>query len=108
MLRKWLAKRLILFGQRIPVFRARGGYSGLHRFQGGVPDRFARSEVEFQDHQGFLANLPGLDFPALLAGKTVLDFGSGYGGRTTWMGQYAHRVDGIEIHPNVVEVANEY
>jgi SAM-dependent methyltransferase len=104
---RWLAKTVILLSQRIPVFAARGGYSGLSAAPDPT-DRFAKSEIELEDHQNFLANLSTLDFGALIGGRLVLDYGSGFGGRAVWMAASARQVEGVEIHLTMVEQSNQF
>ncbi len=107
MIRRWLAKRIILLSQKLPWFAARGGYSGLDEAPDPA-DRFAKSEIEFKDHHGFLCNLPAHDFLGMLQDRTVLDYGSGFGGRAVWMAQAARQVEGVEIDPGAVEISGEY
>jgi len=107
-IQKTLVKSLVRLSQRIPQFRARGSYSGMHRLKGNVDPRFAKSELEFQDHESFLANLPRSVFEDSLHGQTVLDFGSGYGGRTVWLAQVAEHVEGVEVMEHRVDISAEY
>ncbi len=102
--KQWVIKRLLLWSQRIPLFRARGGYSGL----AGRQEPFDKSEIEFADHANFLSYLRGYDFDATIRSKDVLDFGSGYGGRTVWMAQTAKTVHGIEIRKHCVEESKAF
>jgi ubiquinone/menaquinone biosynthesis C-methylase UbiE len=70
--------------------------------------RFAKSELEFNDHENFLANLGSLDFHQCIEQKLVLDYGSGYGGRAVWMASQARFVEGVEIHQSTVDLSNEF
>jgi ubiquinone/menaquinone biosynthesis C-methylase UbiE len=106
-MRKQIAKGLIRLSQRIPAFRARGSYSGLEKYKGPHAE-FARSEIEYGDHENFLDNISHIDFPTLIAGKDVLDYGSGYGGRAVWMARYARQVYGVEIVEHRVRSGNDY
>lgn len=108
MLDKWLIKRLIILSQEIPIFKARGSYSGLTSSSECQTSKFTKSEVEFNDSENFLSNLGHFDFNQCLNQKLVLDYGSGYGGRAVWMAQQAKFVEGVEIHKSVVDISNEF
>ncbi len=101
-----LARRILLLSQHIPAFSARGGYSGLLPADQG--NNQAKSRREFEDSANFLENLKEFKFIDIVAGKRILDFGSGYGGRSIWMAQYAREVEGIEIRKELVEVSANY
>ena len=106
-MRKQIVKGLIRLSQHVPAFRARGSYSGLEKYKGPHAE-FARSEIEYGDHENFLDNISHIDFPSLIAGKDVLDYGSGYGGRAVWMARYARHVYGVEIVEHRVRSGNDY
>ncbi|MCL6590053.1 MAG: class I SAM-dependent methyltransferase [Firmicutes bacterium] len=110
-MKTWLIRKLIAFSQWLPAFRARGSYSYSKRFlkhNQGLKLPYPRSECEFQDHESLEANIHPFNITGLIRGKTVLDFGSGYGGRTVWYAQYAKFVDGIEIFPSLVDISKKY
>lgn len=102
----WLAKQIILASQRTPRFAARGGYSRLDA--NAAQNELARSEIEYGHPDDLLANLDGFDFTAAIRGKTVLDFGSGFGGRSVWMAHEAAHVTGIEIGEEAVELSKRF
>ena len=106
-MRKRIVKGLIRLSQRFPTFRARGSYSGIEKYNGPHAE-FAKSEIEYSDHDNYLENISQFDFPSLLAEKDVLDYGSGYGGRAVWMAQYARHVYGVEIVEDRVTRGNDY
>jgi SAM-dependent methyltransferase len=96
---------LIIASQRIELFRARGEYSGL----GGNTDAgpLVKGEIELADSARFLANFRDFDFIGRIRGADVLDYGSGFGGRTVWMARYARHVEGVEVIPEMVERSRE-
>lgn len=96
----------MLLSQHIPAFSARGGYSGLSPAEQG--NNLAKSRREFEDSANFLENLKEFNFIDIVAGKRILDFGSGYGGRSLWMAQYASEVEGIEIRQELVDASASY
>lgn len=88
---------VILASQHTPL-KARGGYTNR------APRPIDKAKAEADDYPRFFGFFPGVDPAAELAGKDVLDFGSGYGGRTV---EYArrfgpHHVSGTE--PDEVHV----
>lgn len=103
-------KKIILFSQRFPLFRARGsyGYTLQPQMDEGLSEEFRRSETEFQDETPYRTYLKSLNLQDEIRQKTVLDFGSGYGGRTVWYARDARRVEGIEIKSRLVDISNEY
>lgn len=108
MLTKWLIKQLIILSQKIPLFQARGSYSGLKESSEYQASKFTKSEIEFNDYNNFLLNLGSLDFYQCIEQKVVLDYGSGYGGRAVWMANQAQFVEGVEIHQSTVDISNEF
>ncbi len=105
---KWLIKQLIILSQKLPLFQARGSYSGLKETAESQFSKFTKSELEFNDHDNFLVNLGNLNFPQCIEQKAVLDYGSGYGGRAVWMANQARFVEGVEIHQSTVDISNEF
>lgn len=101
-----IARRILLLSQHVPVFSARGGYSGLSPGEQG--NNLAKSRREFEDSANFLENLKEFNFVDIISGKRILDFGSGYGGRSLWMAQYASEVEGIEIRQELVDASAIY
>jgi ubiquinone/menaquinone biosynthesis C-methylase UbiE len=108
MLTKWLIKELIILSQRIPLFQARGSYSSLKDTSDKQFSKFAKSETEFNDEENFLSNLGTFNFKQQIEQKLVLDYGSGYGGRSVWMAKQARWVEGVEINPSQVEISQEF
>jgi 2-polyprenyl-3-methyl-5-hydroxy-6-metoxy-1,4-benzoquinol methylase len=103
----WLIKNVIRASQRVPAFQARGAYS----VRGKKPDeqeRFSRSMIEYEDSASFTEYVSDLDLDGLLREKDVLDYGSGYGGRTVWYGERAKTVEGVEIHASQVDIGNAF
>jgi SAM-dependent methyltransferase len=107
---KWLIKKIILFSQRVPLFRARGSYSFSKTFRpkSDLADPYLYVENEFDDYQVLVDYLKPFNLMDNLRRKTVLDFGSGHGGRSFWFAQYAGFVEGIEIHQSLVDISTEY
>jgi SAM-dependent methyltransferase len=105
---KWLLKRLIVRSQRWPRFAGRGGYTG----DAAPPaaGEFPQAATEYADHAAFLDNFrgAGLDVLASLRDRVVLDFGSGYGGRTVWYAEHARAAYGVEPFESVVRRSNEF
>ena len=101
-LSRTLLRRLILASQKVDAFRARGSYSGLAKQPGGA-HQFAEATCEFDDSLSLLQYLQPFNLQSIIANRTVLDYGSGYGGRTVWMAQTARSVRGVEIFPSMVE-----
>jgi len=70
---------------------------------------FARADGEASDYESFFQFFPDHLLKDALKGQRVLDFGSGYGGRTV---EYklcgAARVCGIEPFDDVVELSRQY
>lgn len=107
-LTKAILKRMIVASQRAERFSARGAYS----YGNSLPSdgAFPQAEAEFADSAGFLPNFEHCpeDLTQSITGKRVLDFGSGYGGRTVWYAQYAAEVHGIEVFANMVTSSNAF
>jgi 2-polyprenyl-3-methyl-5-hydroxy-6-metoxy-1,4-benzoquinol methylase len=98
-----LARATIRASHCVPRFRPRPAYSSLPPH---APPA-AKFRFEFDDSSNFIENFPDLDIPALVQNRYVLDFGSGYGGRTAWLSQWAREVTGIEIVDAKVRAAVE-
>ena len=98
---------LINLSQRTAL-RGRGGFGVTEAQKNAVDPRvkFRQAHAEAATVQRFYDCFPEL--PALLAGKTVLDFGCGYGGKTIEFGKSAKSICGIEPFANVIALANEY
>ncbi len=109
MLTRTLIKNLIRLSQKIPFLKARGSYTYLkNKIQSVQESRFENSQIEFNDSQRFLKPLGSFEFNNCIAKKTVLDYGSGYGGRTVWLAQQAGFVEGVEIYQSMVDISNEF
>ena len=76
-----LLSAIITAAQKTP-FRGRGGYSSLpvDRQKTATPED--KAEVEAKDVERFFRFFPSRPVRQEIAGKAILDFGSGYGGRT--------------------------
>ena len=70
---------------------------------------FAQAQTESKDFESFFGLFPEYLIKEALIGKEMLDFGSGYGGRTV---EYklcgAKRVCGIEPFENMIELSRRY
>jgi ubiquinone/menaquinone biosynthesis C-methylase UbiE len=75
-----LLSTTIQFSQVTP-FRARGGYSNLPIERQAHASSMDKAETEAADWPRFFEFFPS-DVRAEIQGRTILDFGSGYGGRT--------------------------
>lgn len=95
-----LAAAIMRSAQSTP-FRGSGGYGGT-----SPANPFRQSETEAAG-VGTFTDLFA-DLPSALAGKTVLDFGCGYGGKTVEYGRTAALAVGVEPFPHVIETASRY
>src|SRR5262249_13572186 len=105
--KKTIAKSIITISQLIPAFKARGSYSSLGKAPSELPkmgsvNEFPEAAFEYSDSNNFVSNFPDQDIGKLIQDKTVLDLGSGYGGRTVWYAEKARWAWGIEIFPSMV------
>ena len=88
-------------------YKGIGDYS--ERAASGTSAPFPQAECEAADVQSFFRFFPNYLIKDALCGRTVLDFGSGYGGRTVEYKQLgAARVAGVEPFKNVVELSRRY
>lgn len=105
------ATQLILLAQHTPL-RGTGSYASLGAKPSATPGAktYAQADEEARRVEEFFEFFDLPDLRRSLAGKTVLDLGSGYGGRTVkYATAYgAAKVIGIEIHESVVTLAREY
>jgi SAM-dependent methyltransferase len=107
-----LARALIRAAQLTPL-RGVGGYSAEAFQSRGVPEQFPQATQEARAFEDFFKRFPGewgASIKKLMRGKDVLDFGSGYGGRSV---EYALRcqarsVWGVEPFERHVEQGNAY
>jgi SAM-dependent methyltransferase len=102
-----LARWVILHAQQTR-YKGTGGNSAKASLeQSGIP--FPQAEIEAADHNSFFRLFPDYLVKDALRDKVVLDFGSGYGGRTV---EYrlcgARRVCGVEPFQNVVALSQRY
>src|SRR6516162_2312773 len=79
--RAWFARRLILASQGTR-YRGLGGYSPAAFASRGERRPFPQAERESGAFRDFYNLFPGIPVEAAITGRDVLDFGSGYGGRT--------------------------
>src|SRR6266540_4329860 len=103
-----LARRVILRAQQTR-YKGSGGYSAKAPLEQGGSIRLPQAEIEAADFESFFRLFPDYLVKDALKDKEVLDFGSGYGGRTV---EYklcgAKRVCGIEPYENVVALSQRY
>src|SRR5579871_2105127 len=106
----WTARQALRFSQITPL-RGRGGYAAVPPAKGaGSPSRFPQALAEAALVEDFFQFFLPFDVKKAMVGKNVLDFGSGYGGRTL---EYARRfgprfVWGVEPFENVIEQSRRY
>lgn len=92
-------ERIILLFQFGP-FKGQGSYGlGAESRAGGFDSRLGKGE--FYNAEKLLKMAPTLR--QLISGKTILDFGSGYGGKTVFYSQYSKEAYGIEPFQHVVD-----
>jgi SAM-dependent methyltransferase len=107
--RTWVARQLILASQCTP-FRGRGSYSAADPRRQQASAVFPQAIDEANRVEDFFEYFGQRNLSSTLAGLDVLDFGSGYGGRTV---EYARRygarkVWGVEPFANVVSASLGY
>ena len=104
-----LARRLILASQRTR-FRGQGGYSSAAFADRGDHRPFPQAERESSAFRDFYSLFPGIAVEAAIEGRDVLDFGSGYGGRTVDYARLsgARTVIGVEPFEAPVKLSRDY
>ncbi len=104
-----LARRLILASQRTR-FRGQGGYSSAAFAGRGDQRSFPQAERESSAFRDFYSLFPGIAVEAAIEGRDVLDFGSGYGGRTVDYARVsgARTVIGVEPFEAPVKLSRDY
>jgi SAM-dependent methyltransferase len=104
------AARWILHRAQRGRSRGTGGYSNEGFAARGDVRPFPQADVEREHVEEFFGYFPGFDVAAALRGRDVLDFGSGYGGKTVeYRLRYgARRVCGVEPFANMVNLARRY
>ncbi len=102
--------RWILLSAQNTSFHGKGGYSSVSLAARGCSSRFPQAEIERDDVGGFFRLFADPAIADSLRDRVVLDFGSGYGGKTVeYRRQYSARlVCGIEPFANMVEKSREY
>lgn len=104
----FLATQLMLAAQRTR-FRGVGGYTPAFFLERGDSRPFPQAERECAAFRDFFAFFSGFDLAAEVRGKEVLDFGSGYGGRTVEYARIgAKHTVGVEIPGEHVRLSKEY
>jgi SAM-dependent methyltransferase len=96
-------------GARFTPFRGRGGgFAPCPDQQRSAEPRkrFRQAYAEAAHIDDFYRCYPEL--PGALAGKDVLDFGCGYGGKTVEYSRYGRSSAGIEPFDHIVRIASEY
>ena len=92
--------------QKTP-FKGVGGYSPEAFAQKGVTAPFPQANTEAEDWQSIFAKFRDFE-PANLKGKDLLDFGSGYGGRTIEYSRYCREIIGVEPDQRHIDLSKEY
>lgn len=95
MLADTILKRIITASQLTP-FRGRGGYTNIPRELQSEATGLDKARAEAADYKRFFGFFPGHDVQAAIKNATVLDFGSGYGGRTVEYARFAAEIYGVE------------
>jgi tRNA G46 methylase TrmB len=106
---RWFLLRLLCLLQRTP-FRGDNRYALASRTENGTTDSFPQARQELFRIDDFFQYFRD-QFPAdAIRGKTVLDFGCGYGGRSVgYVTQYgAAEVVGVEVYPVMVARCTEF
>lgn len=102
------ARRVILWAQGTR-YKGSGDYSVKASLEQGASAPFPQAESEAADCESFFGFFPDYLAKDALRGKTVLDFGSGYGGRTV---EYklcgAVSVCGVEPFESMVALSQRY
>lgn len=104
-----LARAVIMWSQSTP-FSGVGGYSPETFRQRGDTRRFPQAERESEYFEDFFAFFDRTRVAQAVRGRRVLDFGSGYGGRTV---DYVRKLGaagiiGVEPMERHVQLAQEY
>ncbi len=98
---------VISAAQRTPL-RGRGGYSNLPTDKQRSATLIDKAEAEAQDVERFFKFFNTCDVRSEISGKSILDFGSGFGGRTV---EYvrtcgASRACGVEPFQECIDAGN--
>jgi SAM-dependent methyltransferase len=103
-----LLSGLISVGQRTP-FRGRGDYSNIPVERQRDLTDLDGAEAEAADFERIFKFFPE-DVRSQLANKTVLDFGSGYGGRTVVYAEHCgpNHVSGVEPFQRCVDAGSSF
>lgn len=101
------AKRLIYISQRTR-FRSTGGYSPEFFRKVGDTRLFPQGERERSLFRDFFDFFPGFDLVSEMRGKDLLDFGSGYGGRTIEYARECRSAIGVEPFKRHIDLATAY
>ncbi len=99
-----LLSGIIAVSQKTP-FRGRGGYTNLPKDRQQVATPLEKGEAEAADVDRFFQFFPSAPVREEIAGKSILDFGSGYGGRTVEYVRICGANDacGVEPFQNAVD-----
>lgn len=103
------ARRLILASQGTR-FRGLGGYAPASFAARGDRRPFPQAERESGAFRDFYGLFPGIAVEGAIVGRDVLDFGSGYGGRTVDYARLsgARTVVGVEPFEAPIRLSREY
>lgn len=99
----------LMRGAQYTPFRSRGaGYAATQEqlLEADPRQRYRQGYTELEAVGDFYAIFPEL--PAALAGKDVLDFGCGYGGKTIAYGGHARFVAGVEPFEKHIEFSEAF
>lgn len=104
-----IARRILLAAQRTR-FRGVGGYSPAAFATCGDRSPFPQADREREHFGDFLAFFGDDDVAGLFSGRDVLDFGSGYGGKTVEFARQckARFVWGVEPFEPVIQLSARY
>ncbi|PSM18210.1 hypothetical protein C7T96_10085 [Nitratireductor sp. StC3] len=107
-MRDTILRSIIVASQRTPFRGKGGGYTNLSKERLHSATAVDKARAEADDVERFFRFFPAHDLRSLMAGKSVLDFGSGYGGRTVRYGKFASRVCGIEPVEAHIDAGKEF
>lgn len=106
---RWLARAALSAAQRTPL-RGVGGYTESTLRAQGDARPFPQAEREAARFRDLWSYFPGFDLHGELFDRVVLDFGSGYGGRTVRYAQACgpRHIWGVEPFENLVAKSQEF
>jgi SAM-dependent methyltransferase len=104
-----IARWIVLQAQKTSR-KGAGGYSAEGFAARGDTRPFPQADSEREHFEDFFGFFPDFDLKAAIRDKDILDFGSGYGGKTV---EYkllcgAKRVCGVEPFAHVIDLSRKY